>query len=190
MGMSALKPGLGPTSDAEARRPKTITPEIRRRAINVIEQLMVAGVPKTRIEQACKDQFGLTRKKINEYAGVVRSRWIEEERTARPTYKQQAMRRIMGHITGAIKDGNYAAVAQFERLLSEMQGTKEAIDVNLNVGVTVNNATLHVIGSLTPEQRAEILRIQRERLGEGGVKALLAVAKPGAVVETTGEAAE
>lgn len=189
--MSALKPGLGPTSDAEARRPKIITPELRRQAINAIEQLMVAGVAKTRIEQACKDQFGLSKKKVEEYAGVVRERWIEEERTARPTYKQQAMRRLMGHIAAAVREKNFAAVAQFERLLSEMQGTKEAVDINLNVGVAVSQATLHVIGSLTPEQRAEIVRIQRERLGAQGVRALVEATRGGPeVVEGTGEAAE
>jgi len=189
--VSALKPGKGPSSDAEARVPKTITPEIRRTAINAIEQLMVAGVPISKIEAACKEKFGLTRAKVKQYAGVVRQRWADEEREARPTYKQQAMRRIQGHISGAAKDGNFAAVAQLERLLSEMQGTKEAQEVNVNVGVAVSTAMLHVVGSLTQEQRAEIIRLQRERLGEAGVRALVEAARPGPeVVEATGEAAE
>ena len=189
--MSALKPGLGPTSDAEARRPKLITPELRKQALGAIEQLMVAGVSQNKIEDVCKEKFGLTRGKVKEYAKVVRQRWADEEREARPTYKQQAMRRIMGHINSAAKDGNFAAVAQFERLLSEMQGTKEAADVNINLNVATSQAMLHVVSSLSAEQRAAIIKLQRDRLGAEGVKALVEAAKPQQnVIEAAGEAAE
>lgn len=189
--MSALKPGLGPSSDAEARRPKIITPQLRKQALGAIEQLMIAGVSQNKIEEVCKEKFGLTRGKVKEYANVVRQRWADEEREARPTYKQQAMRRILGHINASAKDGNYAAVAQFERLLSEMQGTKEAQDVNINLNVATSQAMLHVVSTLTEDQRAKIIQLQRERLGAEGVRALVEAAKPQpAVVETTGEAAE
>lgn len=184
--MSALKPGLGPSSDAEARQPKVITPELRREAINGIEQLMVAGLSMSKIEEACKSRFGLKPKKVKEYAAVVRARWAEEEKDARPVYKQQAMRRLINHINAAVKEKNFAAVAQFERLLSEMQGTKEAAQVHVDVGVVTSQALLHVVGNLTPEKRAEIIRLQRERLGEAGVRALVAAAAP-AIVEATGE---
>ena len=97
--------------------------------LDFVEQMMLKGESATKVTQSCVEQFGVAASTAKSYMTEVRDRWSEEERDNRPTYKTQAMRRIYGHIQKARESSNWAAVAQLERLLSDIQGTKEALEV-------------------------------------------------------------
>lgn len=165
-------------ANEEERRGVIVSLDERRRRMDAIERLMVAGVSANKIEDACKKEFSIGKTRVRGYMADIRNRWIEEERANRPTYKAQAMRRIYGHIAEARKAGNWTSVAQFERLLTEIQGTREPVEIQLNVDATVTEAVLHVVANLTPERRAAILAEQKRLRG-------LPV---GPVVDTKGEA--
>lgn len=146
-----------------------------REQMDAVEQLLVAGIPVSRIEKEAKQRWGLTAARTKRLIDRVRARWAEESRAERPHWKAQAIRRLYGHIAKARGEGQWNAVAAFERLLAEMQGTKEPVEIQLNVDATVTEAALHVVSRLTPEKRAQIVAEQR-RLRE----------LAGRVVETSG----
>jgi hypothetical protein len=152
-----------------------VTVEQRRERLEVIEQLMIRGIGTSKIEKACADRFGMNKGAVARYMSHLREQWADEERQSRPTNKATAQRRIYQHIQKAREADNWAAVASLERLLSDIQGTKEALEVNLNVDANVREATLHVIANLTPEKRAEILAEQRK------LRELAAMVDPSAV---------
>jgi hypothetical protein len=152
------------------KRGIVVSPEQRRERLDVIEQLMIRGVTQSKIEKACAERFKMSRGAVSKYMDTLRVQWADEERAARMTNKTAAQRRLYAHIQKAKDSENWGAVASFERLLSEIQGTREAMEVNLNVDATVTEATLHVVANLTPEQRANIIAEQR-RLRELAAKA-------------------
>lgn len=169
----------------EERRGVVVTVEERRARTEVIERLLIAGVSMTRIEDTCKERFSMSAGKVRQYIEQVRARWAEEERQQRPHNKAAAIRRVLGHIAKAASDKNWAAVAQLEKHLADLQGTKEALEVHLNIDATVTEAALHVVANLTPERRAALIGEQR-RLRE-----LAARAAPGqASIEAEGVAVE
>lgn len=137
--------------------------EERRKRLDFIEKLLVAGVNTGRIESACREAFNppMPKTSVAKYIEQVRARWAEEERTNRVHYKAQAMRRLYGHVAEARKAANWAAVAQLERLLADIQGTKEPVEVQLNVDATVTEAVLHVVATLSPERRRAMIEEQR-----------------------------
>lgn len=161
----------------EERRGVVVSVLDRRERMHALEQLMIAGVSMSRIEDMMRDKFSMPRGKVRQYVDAVRAQWAEEESRARPTKKAQAIRRCLGHIAEARRDKNWAAVAQFEKHLAMLEGTYEAVEVNLNIDATITEASLHVIANLTPERRAALIAQQRELRA-------LAAAKP--VIDTTG----
>ncbi len=139
-----------------------VTVEQRRERMDLIEQLMVRGVGVSKIEKACAERFGMKRGVVMKYMERLREQWAEEERVSRPTNKATAQRRLYQHIQKARDADNWAAVASLERLLSDIQGTKEAVEVNVNLEAMTREATLHVIANITPEMRERILSEQRK----------------------------
>jgi len=144
------------------KRGTAVTVAMRRERLEVIEQLMIRGVGHSKIEKACAERFKMSRGAVAKYMDSLRSQWAEEERSSRLTNKTTAQRRLYQHIQKAKESENWAAVAALERLLSDIQGTKEALEINLNVDATVTEATLHVVANLSPEQRANIIAEQRK----------------------------
>jgi len=140
----------------------TVTVAMKRERLDSIEQLMIRGVSQSKIEKACAERFKMSRGAVSKYIDTLRSQWSEEERSSRLTNKTTAQRRLYQHIQKAKDSENWAAVAALERLLSDIQGTKEALEINLNVDATVTEATLHVVANLSPEQRTSIIAEQRK----------------------------
>lgn len=153
-------------TDAEARRPRgrvPITIAEREKRLAIIETMLIKGIPISSIERRGATDLKMSKVAVRKYIDRIRAKWKEEEREARPHYKASAMRRIIDHIADARRDKNWAAVAQFEKLLSEMQGTKEPLEVALTVNDAVNDALVVVVSRLTPERRAELIAQARSR---------------------------
>lgn len=145
----------------EPHRVPKVSREQKRERLEAIEQLMIRGIGMTSIEKTCRTQFGMSKALVTKYAAEIRDRWADEERASRPSNKATAQRRIYRHIEKARSAENWAAVAALERLLSDIQGTKEATEVHVNVDARVTEATLNVVANLTPEERARIVAEQR-----------------------------
>lgn len=129
----------------------------------LVEALLINGVPEHRIEATLREQFSRTRHgDVGRIIASVRARWAEEEKNNRPHFKATAQRRLYTHIAKASKEANFAAVAALERLLSDVQGTKEAVEVNLNLDATVTEAVMHVVANLSTEEMDRITQEQRE----------------------------
>lgn len=126
-----------------------------------VEQLLIAGVSAGRVERVAAEKFGVARTTIRGAIEKVRVRWAEEERGNRPHTKAQAQRRLLGHIAEAKRENQWSAIAQLERLLSEMQGTREPVEINLNVDATVTEAAMHVVANLSQEKIAQLVEKQR-----------------------------
>lgn len=143
------------------RRKAIVSVAERRTRLDFIEKLLIAGIAIARIESACRDQFSMPKSAVSKCVEQVHARWADEERSNRLHYKTQAMRRLYGHVAEARKDKNWAAVAQLERLLADIQGTKEPLEVQLNVDATISEAVLHVVANLSPERRVALIEEQR-----------------------------
>ena len=167
--MAKGQPAYKPASPEE-RRGRLVPIDERRRRTEFIEGLLVAGLSMPQVERAARDSFAMNRLQVATYVGRIRERWAEEEKTQRPHNKAQQMRRVYGHIAEARRDKNWAAVAQFEKLLSDILGTKEPVEINVNVDAVVTEAALQVIAGLTPERRRALIDEQR-RLRELAAKA-------------------
>jgi hypothetical protein len=164
--MKQYRPGEGEArapapKPVSSRADRIVTVEVKRERLDVVEQLMLRGVSQNKIEHVCKEKFNIGRLVARKYMAEIRDRWADEERVSRPSYKAQAMRRLYNHIQKARDTDNWAAVAQLERLLSDIQGTKEPVEVNMNVDARVTEAALHVVATLTPERREEIIERQK-----------------------------
>lgn len=150
------------------------------------------GVSVNAIERAMRDRHGLSGSSVRSMVARVRARWAEEERENRQHYKAMAMRRIHAHIAAARESGHFSAVAQFERLLMEMQGTKEPEQVKVDVSVTVSESLLRVVSEMTPERMRQLVEEQRRlRLAASGVRVLEAhgVAVPAVAADLQGDGA-
>lgn len=157
---TATPPAYKPASIDE-RRVRYVSVDERRVRFEMIEGLMVAGLSVEQIAKAARKSFGMTKPQTQSYVARIRDRWTEEEKEARPHNKSQATRRIVGHIAEARRDKNWSAVAQLEKLLSDMQGTKEPTEINVNVDATMSQAIVAVVANLTPERRAAMIEEQR-----------------------------
>lgn len=170
----------GPQDVSESRIGRTmLTAEQRRERSEAIERLLIAGVSPNRIKTLAQTQYGMSEGATRGVVERVRRRWAAEEQDTRATYKATAMRRLYGHIAEARAAKHWPAVAQLERLLAEMQGTKEPMEVALNINAALGESAARVVAQLPPEKLAALIAEQRE------LRRLAAAAtKP--VVDTTG----
>ena len=141
--------------------------------MSVVEQLVLATQSRPAITKAMRERFGVGSLRVLRLVARVQERWKQEDQEARPAYRAAAMRRIERYIAQArgerAPDGtwrtkpDYPALARFESLLADIQGTRAPVQVDVSVDVRVSASLQAVIASLTPEQCAERLAAARER---------------------------
>jgi hypothetical protein len=149
----------------------------RQERSEAVERLLIAGVSPLRIKALVYERFGMSDGAVHGVVERVRERWRREEADSRATYKATAMRRLYGHIAEARASKHWPAVAQLERLLAEMQGTREPVEVAMNITATLGESAARVVAQLTPEKMAALIAEQRQ---------LRALAAGRQVIETTG----
>lgn len=161
--MTANATKFGAQSAIE-RRVRHVTPEQRRARLMAVEQMLTLGVTPQQMEATLKAQYDMGPAKVASYVGQVRARWAAEGEQDRAQLKKAAIRRIQQHIRGAVAKGQFSAVAQLERLLADIQGTKEAVEVNLNVSTTVTEAVIGIVTGMTAEEQAALIEEQKRLL--------------------------
>jgi len=164
--------------DIERGKPgKKWLPEETAKQLQIVEGFMVQGYGPTQIKTALTSaKLGCGVPRIRVLMDRVRDRWQKEDQAARATWKTAQIRRLHGHlkkvttevpgrdevkdkegkvISPAVKGtkANWQAAVAIESLLADIQGTREPIQVNVDVRVT--EAMLAVIGQLPPEEMQE-----------------------------------
>lgn len=135
-------------------------------SINRIAEVMLAD-PKVRI----------SRKRVIVLAGRVKERWAAEDQDMRGSWKGAAIRRIQNWITRALGEDarydergnlvrretkiNHSAIARYEHLLADIQGTREPLKLDMHVEHT--EAIAAVIMDMTEQELLEAAREQDER---------------------------
>lgn len=78
----------------------------------------------------------------------------------RPRNKPNAEARILRHIRDAKRNRAWGSLAQLERLLSDIQGTRAPLKVDINL--TQQTALMHVIGSMSQDEMNGVLAEYQE----------------------------
>lgn len=178
--VSVVETKFGAQSAIE-RRVNHVTPEQRRARLMAVEQMLTLGSTPAQMEAALKAQFNMGPGAVASYVARVRARWAAEGEQDRAQLKKAAVKRLQQHIRGAVAKGQFSAVAQLERLLADIQGTKEAVEVNLNVSTTVTEAVIGIVTGMTAEEQAALIEEQRRLLQR-------AEGAPAVVIEAEGVA--
>ena len=109
--------------------------------------------------------FGLSAEVSLGIINEVRKRWKDEDEEEAPYRRAAAIRRNKSHIEKAASKGQYGAVAALEANLSKMEGTHEAVKIEVsNVGRELDEALVSVLGELDPEVVQDMVAMERARL--------------------------
>lgn len=125
-----------------------------------IEALMVAGIQHTKIVSSVArpiapgtNGLGITKTRALKLIGRIDAKWAHEDLERRATWKSTVMRRILGQIQACqgkrgradpnnpespivwIEKPNHSAIIRYENLLADIQGTREPLQVDVNVQV-------------------------------------------------------
>jgi hypothetical protein len=154
-----------------------LTPTERRTRRETLSLLMANGASMDVIIEAMGRPPGLpgqpgghgmheleTRKLLAE----VRSSWQEEDAESARHYKSAAIRRLHRHIAAAKLKNAWTAIAMFEKILAQVQGTLEPIQVSITAEARVAQAVLHVLGESDPEQIRRLVDEEIARFPSSG----------------------
>lgn len=139
--------------------------------LQAVEQLLRSMVSPRDIEQVLRKKFGpVGRIRTMRLIARTYERWREDDKNAVPHQKAAQSRRIAQYLQqarGVFENGRWTvkpdwkAVAMFENILADVQGTRAPIEVN--VDARVSQSLQAIIASMTPEQMAERLAVVRQR---------------------------
>ena len=94
--------------------------------------------------------LGITRNQVNVYVKLVKENLTSDSDSNRSRNRADTERRLLNDIRDARNQRRWGAVAAFERLLSDVQGTKAPVRVDLTLNV--NAALANVLNSLSPDE--------------------------------------
>lgn len=144
--------------------PQAIVPVAEQRERRMFMSGMLSrGVSRDEIIKAFEAQFGMTESGIGNLMSEVRGLWEADDADELKYAKSAARRRIHRHIREAAKDRKFTAVANLEKVLSDVEGTTIVEEEKtLDVDGRVSDAILAVLGSETA--RDVRIMIEKERM--------------------------
>lgn len=196
-----------PPAVAPIPGPRRYTIDEVRKQVLAVEELLIEGARTPVIYRVLRGTGHpeITRARVSLLVQRVQNDWLtlakDDERLAN---RESALRRI--HRARQVANGtrtpdgkgwlvkpNHAAIIGYESLLMKLQGTSEAIKVDVDVRYTT--AMLEVVGSLTGDQASEYLEEalrQREdaELARRELPALVVEARSKLAVEASADAEE
>ena len=175
-----------PAIEREVRALVNASPIVRytrgevERQENAVEDLMVHGMLPHQVRRILKGDPSkgiigqwpkITQKRVDILCDRVRERWQKERAKTRDSDREAAIRRIARFRQWASgeqnSDGtwkvkpNHAALVAYERILMDLQGTREAIKVDVDVRYT--EAMLGVVARLEGDEGSKLLEEAREQ---------------------------
>lgn len=156
-----------------------------------VENMMLTrpGLSDRERARITRERFNFGHKRLLRIQTKIRERWIKESEEKRKGNKQEQINRLFKYIDLARgrrvqvldkktrepvydEEGNpvlewkekpnHQALARYEALIAELLGTREPIQVS--VEVQMNQAILHVIQGLTPEQEERLFQSYQENV--------------------------
>lgn len=185
--------------------PRAYTALETREQIRFCESLMIQGARPMEIWRLMRAQWPVTQLRVKTLMDRVKQDWLSLQKDEDRMAKREAqirriheMRRVASGLrdprdpTGAtwIRPPNHQAVARYEALLMQIEGTSEPIRVDVNVAYT--EAMLTVVAQLSGDRGTELLEeaMEQQRLAELAKRELPALAMesaPGRVIEVEAE---
>lgn len=121
--------------------------------------------------------FNMTEYAVKNLIKEVHAEWKEEDSERKPHSKAASERRILREIMQAKQDKAWTAVSSMEKVLSQIQGTSEPIEINSTTDSRINDALLHLLGEEDPRRIREL--IENERIALKSEKEPIAVLPDG-----------
>lgn len=141
---------------------RRITPAEKHRRLKIVEELWYRGLPERGIKEALaaavqegKLEYSVGPSTLRRLIAKVRERIEAEHESNRGVWKAQAITRISREIRDATAKNQWGAVVGLERLLADIQGTREPILVDVNVRVQA--VVVRVIANMSKEQMDGLL---------------------------------
>lgn len=126
-------------------------------------QALAQGVSVEAIQTMFVNQFGMRREQVRDLQREVRAMWDDDDAEFARYAKGAARRRIYGHIRKASAAGKFTAVAAFEKVMADIEGTNVVQEEKpTDVDARLTTAVLSVLGSL--DTRAIRVIIEKERM--------------------------
>lgn len=126
--------------------------------------LMCNGLSEDELVSAMDTKYGMTRDEVLRLREKVRAVLQSEFDETAPLHKAMASRRIQRHILQAQKARQWGAVANLESQLSKIQGTESPTEAHVTVDARLQQATLHVLGGMSPAQVQELVAEELRRM--------------------------
>ncbi len=149
-----------------------------RRILQIVEAAMMQGFGVDRVRDAVRGEFptvgkGYCQKRMSD----VHQKWQEEDVASHESWKSAQIRRIMGYMRHAqgeqrvdpgtglntwVREPNHAALAKWESLLADIQGTRAPIEIKSDG--QVREALIVVLGRMDADQADALLaRAEQEK---------------------------
>jgi hypothetical protein len=148
-GMTGRRDNIQRYTDRELR--------IRRQAV---AKMLISGYSRDYIVEAMgrdkivgtdgkpRDGFNMSEREVDRTIALVRAEWEEESEDTKRYAKEAAQRRILTEIEEARRDKAHTALANLEKVLMQIQGTAEPIEIQQPGDSRVADAVLRTLGEL------------------------------------------
>lgn len=117
---------------------------------------MANGVAFDEIAHAMATQHNMTQGAVERLHNEVIKGWANEEAANKPHAKRMQLKRLQAHIAGARKGQQWGAVAALERLMAQILGTMEPIQIDVTMAATIRESVLNVVATTTPERLLQL----------------------------------
>lgn len=143
---------------------RTVTAKEATERRTTMMDLMSNGLSEDELITAMDTKFSMTRDETIRLRERVKAVLQSEFDEAAPLHKALASRRIQKHILRAQKANQWGAVANLESQLSKIQGTESPTESHITVDARLQQATLHVLGGMSPAQVQELVAEELKRM--------------------------
>lgn len=161
-GRRPFLPGHAP----HPRRAQPLSPAQEKKRRATIGALLANCLSERDIVAACLDpkaELGFARaSQVRRAIVAMKDEWAQQDVEQQGRNKAAATRRVLTHIQRAVAEKKWAPVAQFERLLAELQGTLEPIRIEVDVTQAQRAALAGAIAAMNPEQVIALAQLRRE----------------------------
>ena len=150
-----------PQDAAKAKPPGGVrvgAAEVIRRS-RAIEEMMALGHSRERILNACERQFKMSQRTTDEYTQRVKDAWAEDAHRTRPERREAARARLLRVREDLTRWRQGGPLVALERLLCDIDGTKEPEAVRIETETSAKSAPADVTPEEAAKEVAELVHI-------------------------------
>ena len=146
-----------------ARMPEKLPPSLEEARLRrrLIISMLADGHDDIRIREEMTLRFGMSPTAVRSLQKRVLNEWSAADVERRPHEKRLQVRRILRHIQAAKDAKQHSAVASFEELLAQINGTLEPVEVHVQAEATVRESVMVVLAQMKPDRVQRLADQQR-----------------------------